>query len=119
MSRVVLLVDDDSLVLDVAASMLEDIGCEVVTAAGGAEALEKLSIDERIEILITDVNMPGIDGYALAKYATQTRESLKVIILSGRESESRLSTYPQAVHARRSEENNGTANRPLLRRVAG
>jgi two-component system, cell cycle response regulator CpdR len=87
MSRVVLLVDDDPLVLDVAASMLEDIGCEVVTAAGGAEALEKLSIDERIEILITDVNMPGIDGYALAKYATQTRESLKVIILSGRESD--------------------------------
>ena len=87
MSRVVLLVDDDSLVLDVAASMLEDIGCEVVTAAGGAEALKKLSIDERIEILITDVNMPGIDGYALAKYATQTRESLKVIILSGRESD--------------------------------
>ena len=79
MSRVVLLVDDDLLVLDVAASMLEDIGCEVVTAAGGAEALEKLSIDKRIDILITDVNMPGIDGYALAKYATQTRESLKVI----------------------------------------
>ena len=40
MSRVVLLVDDGPLVLDVAASMLEDIGCEVVTAAGGAEALE-------------------------------------------------------------------------------
>ena len=57
MSRVVLLVDDDPLVLDVAASMLEDIGCEVVTAAGGADALEKLSIDERSEILITDVNI--------------------------------------------------------------
>ena len=84
MSRVVLLVDDDPLVLDVAASMLEDIGCEVVTAAGGAEALEKLSIDERIEILNADINMPDIDGFALAKYA-MTRESLKVIILSGRE----------------------------------
>ena len=58
MSRVVLLVDDDPLVLDVAASMLEDIGCEVVTTAGGAEALEKLSGDERIEVLITDINMP-------------------------------------------------------------
>ena len=77
MCRVVLLVDDNSLVLDVAASMLEDIGCEVVTAAGGAEALDELSIDERIEILITDVNMPGIDGYALAKYATQIRDSLQ------------------------------------------
>jgi CheY-like chemotaxis protein len=35
MSRVVLLVDDDPLVLDVAASMLEDIGCEVVRAGPG------------------------------------------------------------------------------------
>ena len=81
MSRVVLLVDDEPLVLDVAASMLEDIGCEVVTAAGGAEALEKLSIDERIEILITDINMPGIDGYALAKYATQTETCPAIVFL--------------------------------------
>lgn len=89
MSRVVLLVDDDPLVLDIAALMLEDIGCEVVTTAGGAEALEKLSTDERIEVLITDINMPDIDGYALAKSATQKRKSLKVIVLSGRESDGR------------------------------
>ena len=89
MSRVVLLVDDNPLVLDIAALMLEDIGCEVVTAAGGAEALEKLSTDERIEVLITDINMPDIDGYALAKSATQKRKSLKVIVLSGRGSNGR------------------------------
>jgi two-component system, cell cycle response regulator CpdR len=87
MSRVVLLVDDDPLVLDVAASMLEDIGCEVVTTAGGAEALEKLSGDERIEVLITDINMPDIDGHALAKEATQKRNDLKVLVFSGRESD--------------------------------
>jgi hypothetical protein len=55
MSRVVLLVDDESLVREVAASMLEDLGCEVTTATGAIEALEKLSTDPRIEILITDI----------------------------------------------------------------
>lgn len=61
-------------------------GCETVTAAGGKEALEKLATNKRIEILVTDINMPGMDGYALAEAATQMREDLKVIVLSGRAS---------------------------------
>jgi CheY-like chemotaxis protein len=39
--------------------MLEDIGCDVITAPNAADALNKLSTDPRIEILITDINMPG------------------------------------------------------------
>ena len=65
--------------------MLEDLGCEVITAASGNDALEKLSGDRRIEILITDINMPGMDGYQLAERATQMRGQLRVIMLSGRE----------------------------------
>jgi two-component system, cell cycle response regulator CpdR len=84
-SRVVLVVDDEPLVLEVTASMLMDIGCDVVTAANGKDALEKLSTDERIEILITDINMPGMDGYELAERAKRIRDRLKVIVLSGRE----------------------------------
>ena len=89
MSRVVLLVDDDPLVRAVAASMLEDLGCEVVTAACGREAIDTLLADDRIDVLITDINMPNMDGYALARAATQTRNELKVIVLSGRESDGR------------------------------
>ena len=85
MSRVVLVVDDEPLVREVTASMLEDLGCEVITAASGNDALEKLSGDRRIEILITDINMPGMDGYQLAERATQMRGQLRVIMLSGRE----------------------------------
>ena len=59
MSRVVLVVDDEAMVLDVTASMLEDLGCEVVTARGGNDALRRLSMDGRIEVLITDINMPN------------------------------------------------------------
>jgi two-component system, cell cycle response regulator CpdR len=85
MSRVVLVVDDEPLVLDVTASMLEDLGCEVVTAAGASEALKKLQTDARIEILITDINMPDMNGYALAEVPVLIRKRLKVILLSGRE----------------------------------
>jgi two-component system cell cycle response regulator CpdR len=83
--RLVLVVDDEPAVLDVTASMLEDLGCEVVTAADGNDALQKLSINHRIEILITDVNMPGMNGYELTERATRIRGGLKVILLSGRD----------------------------------
>ena len=87
MARLVLVVDDEPLILDVTASMLEDLGCEVATAASGNDALQKLSIDRRIEILITDLNMPGMSGYELAERAKRMRERLKVIVLSGREND--------------------------------
>ena len=89
MSRVVLLVDDDPLVRTVAALMLEDPGCTAVTAACGRHAINTLLADDRIEILITDVNMPDMDGFAVAQAATRMRKELKVIILSGREKDGR------------------------------
>jgi two-component system, cell cycle response regulator CpdR len=87
LARVVLVVDDEPLVLEVTESMLKDLGCEVVTAPGANEALEKLSTDQRIEVLITDINMPGMDGHELARAAVRMRKRLKVIVLSGREAE--------------------------------
>lgn len=89
MGRVILVVDDEPLVLEITASMLEDLGCEVVTAPSAKDALEKLSTHAHIEILITDVNMPEMDGYQLANAATQMREHLKVIMLSGRQIDGR------------------------------
>ncbi len=56
----VLVVDDEVLVVLLTASWLEDLGCDVETALDGIEALAKLGSDQHIEVLITDVNMPGI-----------------------------------------------------------
>jgi predicted DNA-binding ribbon-helix-helix protein len=83
--RKVLVVDDDPLVLDMAATMLEDLGCQVERAADGSAALAKIEADRDIEILITDVNMPGLSGFEVAERAKRRRENLHVILLSGRE----------------------------------
>lgn len=85
MSETVLVVDDDPAVRDIVAGMLEELGCEVVSAQSGPEALDLLKQNELISILITDINMPGMDGHELAELAKRVRPNLRVLQLSGRE----------------------------------
>jgi CheY-like chemotaxis protein len=85
MSHTVLVVDDDPAVLGVVVDMLEELGCEVISAQGGADALDRLKQNQAISILITDINMPGMDGHELAELARRIRPELKVLQLSGRE----------------------------------
>jgi len=54
----------------------------------GNDALEKIVDDPSIEILITDINMPGLSGTELAQRVRSFRDQLHVILLSGRESDS-------------------------------
>ncbi len=83
----VLFVDDEVLIVLLATSWLEDLGCEVETALNATEALAKLGSDPYVEVLLTDVNMPGVSGYQLAEWAKEMRPGLKVILLSGAESD--------------------------------
>jgi len=78
----VLVVDD--LIVLLAESWLEDLGCQVETALNGTEALAKVNDGEfSVEVLITDVNMPDMSGYELAKRAAAVRPGLKVVQMSG------------------------------------
>lgn len=85
MARTVLVVDDDPSVLEVIAGMLEDLSYDLLTADSGRDALGQLSRNQRIAILITDINMPGMDGHELAERASKISPELQVIQLSGRE----------------------------------
>ncbi len=85
MSHTVLVVDDDPGVLDVMVDMLEELGCKVVSAHSGTDALDRLRQNQDISILITDINMPGMDGHELAELARRRRPELKILQLSGRE----------------------------------
>jgi CheY-like chemotaxis protein len=86
-ARTALVVDDEPLILDLIADMLGDLGCEVITAAEGAEALSKLKGDDRIDLLITDISMPGLNGYEVAEAAKRVRPGLHIILVSGRDTE--------------------------------
>jgi two-component system cell cycle response regulator CpdR len=83
MTHTVLLVDDEPAIRDLGSMMLEDCGCKVVTAASGSSALATLNQHPEISLLLTDVQMPGMDGYELARRAVAVRPDLAVVIMSG------------------------------------
>jgi two-component system cell cycle response regulator CpdR len=87
MARRALVVDDDPLVLETVVAMLEDLGCETILARSGSEALGKLAQDQSVEILVADINMPGLSGVQLAERACGFRPELRVLLLSGRETD--------------------------------
>jgi signal transduction histidine kinase len=83
-SRCILIVEDNDNVRKMAISRLEALGHEVVEADTPAKALEILDNDARIELLFTDIVMPGgVNGFDLAHKATERRPALKVVFVSG------------------------------------
>jgi CheY-like chemotaxis protein len=82
-SRQVLLVDDDPLVLASSAAMLEDLGHHVTTAESGPAALKLLATGLDVELLIADYAMPGMNGFELSATAQRQRPGLSIIIASG------------------------------------
>ena len=80
----VLVVEDDHGVRDFAASVLRELGYCVLEASNGEVALEVLERETHIDLLFTDVVMPGrLNGADLAGVARQTRPSLRVLFTSG------------------------------------
>ncbi len=78
-----LLVEDDASVRDVAMRLLELAGYRVIVAQSGEEALELVAEAGPIDLLVTDVVMPGVSGRELADALTQVRPGLKVLYMSG------------------------------------
>jgi PAS domain S-box-containing protein len=78
-----LVVDDDDTIRTIAEHMLQDLGYEVLAASSGAEALDILARDKSIDLLFTDVVMPGMDGGELAERARLMRPELKILFTSG------------------------------------
>jgi CheY-like chemotaxis protein len=93
--RKVLVVDDDEAVREVTASILGDLGYEVVEAGSGGAALELLDRDERIELLLLDFAMPGMNGAEVAREARLRRPQLPILFITGYADTTAL---PQAPH---------------------
>jgi PAS domain S-box-containing protein len=79
----VLLVDDDAMVRDVLKLSLEDAGYQVHAADQGARALALLERDERVEIIVSELTMAGMDGLTVIREAQKRRPNLPAILLTG------------------------------------
>jgi len=79
----ILLVEDDELLMMSFSDMLRDMGHEVFEALTAAEALTWLSKNPKINILITDIQMPDMNGPELVKLVRQSISDLPVIYSSG------------------------------------
>lgn len=83
-SGTVLVVDDEPELLELAESYLNDIGYDVMTANHSQQALELLAQNGKINLLFSDVVMPGgMNGYELAEKARQLYPELKILLTSG------------------------------------
>lgn len=83
--ELVLIVEDEALVRLAAQASLQALGYRVMAASNGYEALELLETEPEIAVMITDVNMPAIDGRDLAKAAHLLRPGLPVLLTTGHE----------------------------------
>jgi len=79
----ILVVDDDPAILEYAGEVLEECGYAVLTALNAATALVMLRNSERIDLLFTDLVMPGSDGIELARQAGEEVSGLKVLFTTG------------------------------------
>jgi CheY-like chemotaxis protein len=79
----VLVVDDDTLVLENTAAMLDDLGHSVIEARSGSEALDIVRRAKSLDLVVTDHAMPGMNGMELARHIAEQRPDLPVLLASG------------------------------------
>ena len=81
--RRILVVDDQQEILDVTTTVLGSEGYDVETASSGDQALDRLS-DERFDMVLLDINMPGTDGWEVLRVirADELLAGLPVVMFS-------------------------------------
>jgi PAS domain S-box-containing protein len=81
--RTVLMVDDDSAVRSVTATMLMELGCTVLEAGSGGAALEILARTSEIDLVLIDFAMPGMNGLELSREIKARRPGLPMLFVTG------------------------------------
>ncbi|NYE21675.1 PAS domain S-box protein [Pigmentiphaga litoralis] len=81
--EVVLVIEDETVVRDLVVEVLQDLGYQTIEAADGPSGLKVLQSAARIDLLITDIGLPGLNGRQVVDAARQQRPELKVLFMTG------------------------------------
>jgi DNA-binding NtrC family response regulator len=85
-SKKILVVDDDEIILDVVSQLLSRLGYEVIFANNGDRGLD-LFLNSQCGIVLTDFDMPGMDGITLAFHIKEKSPGTLVILMTGHDGE--------------------------------
>jgi len=81
--HIVLVVDDEFLVRSVLSEILRDAGFHVLQAASVSDAIGILEKHPHVDLVFSDVKMPVMDGFELARWVNEHKTDLPVILASG------------------------------------
>ncbi|MGE4242819.1 response regulator [Ramlibacter sp.] len=82
-SEIVLVVEDEPVVRTLVVDVLESLGFRVIEAVDGPSALRILQSEQRIDLLVSDVGLPGMNGRQVYDAAASRRPGLKVLFMTG------------------------------------
>ena len=88
-AKKILVVDDESGIRLLLSEVLLNKGFEVSLASDGQESLDKLEQDH-FDLVVTDINMPRLDGVSMLKRMKKTGRDEKIIIMTGNPADQRL-----------------------------
>ena len=92
----ILVADDDRQLLDIVAEILAEPGYTVLTAADGFEAVRILA-DRHVDLMIADINMPGLDGLQLGLQAKVMRPGLHIVFISGKHPDAHAPNFGRVI----------------------
>ncbi|MEN0105997.1 MAG: response regulator [Pseudomonas sp.] len=82
-NKTILLVEDDEVVRMLTVEVLEELGYQVLEAENGPDALAVIQSEQALDLLMSDIGLPGMSGQQLMAAAHQTRPELPVLFASG------------------------------------
>ena len=82
-SETILIVDDDPIILGVVEDQISYYGYQTIVASSGKTALRAAEKQARIDLLLTDVMMPGMNGVDLARQLISLHPQTQIIFMSG------------------------------------
>ena len=90
----ILVVDDDEFTAELTGLILESEGYSTVIALGGLDALEKMAADPAIRVVVSDMNMPFIDGVQLFAELREQGYAQPFVLLTGDDAAPLMSAHP-------------------------